>query len=165
MEQNSDFSNPVSPPRRGKLRRRIFWGGFVAGLVALGMWLQSLLKGVGWGTGGGNSNSKSSVAQKTSADNSKTTNKIETKPGQVPEFRLDGDKFFLRTPDGKTQKQPLEIAKIVQQVKTVKPNKEGIRARIYLRWQANTSRRDELKRELMKNGIKSLEIEWVRDDL
>jgi hypothetical protein len=167
MTASSQQTGSTNKPR-GRVRRRVMFGGVLAAVVALAMMLQGLFDGFGFGNGGGGGIGDGQNSDANNKKSSKTTSEEEKKiiPGQIVEVRLDKKQFFLRSAEGKTSKQPVQISEILEYASKTKKSTDvvRVRVRILVRGGGILSRRDELVNALLKNGIKRLEIDVIDDD-
>lgn len=150
----------------GRLRRRVYFGGIAAAIVAVAMFLQDLglFNGFGFGPGDGGGPGTGQQTSKKSDKSQKTpkpavkSNRVVTPKKKIPakqlvEVWLDHDKFYDRRPDGSDSPRELSIDEIISAVQKSTLKSKGPRLAVQMFDTANLSTRDALERALIAAGI------------
>ena len=158
--------NAASRSRPGRKRRRVIAGGAVAGLVALGFWLNTLIPGLGLGFGSGSGigtgDDASLNRSKTKTPEDKDVKKALTP--DVVEVRIDGNRYLLKSTTGGTEKFEKEVTldDIVKLAGKALGDDNGVKVRIFKLGTSVLDQEDKLKAALTAAGLKTTEIETPR---
>lgn len=124
---------PEQTAHRKRIKRRFVAGGLVAGLVALVMWLASLLPGWGLGLGSG----AGLGTGKSGDDAEKSRIEREPPPAREPQdesvvvIRVEGNRYKLQKRiGGKVEYTPIDVPRIVELAEAAPGDRQGLKVRV-----------------------------------
>jgi hypothetical protein len=142
-------------PRRRSLRpgRKVAAGGIVAALIALGMWLATLIPGLGLGLGGGLGPGDPSGSKTPAPEQKAKPEPQPIDPSGVVTVKVEADRYLvLQTADGKHTDRPATLNEIVALAKKAPGDKSGMKVRILV-GRTPAAPLDRLKKALLAAGI------------
>jgi len=126
------MTSTQNPPRRSlRPGRKFAAGGIIAALIALGMWLASLIPGLGLGLGGGSGVGTGTQSKSPAPKQNTKPAPKPVEPSDVVVVRVEKDRYLLQqTVDGKRTYRPVTLDKIVALAKQAAGDKTGMKVQL-----------------------------------